>query len=102
MELITLMITKDTFFGGRAKTFGFLALTSGACGLAVTALGIVSLSTSRTCLESFPPKCYGGVDALTNTGSIFNIYFLMFWIGLTLVGLAYFSGKAVKLNLLKK
>jgi hypothetical protein len=97
------MITKDSFFGSGAKTFGFLALISGACGLAVTALGIVSLSTSRMCLAIFPPKCYGGVEAtLTNTGSIFNIYFLIFWIGLTLVGLAYFSGKVVRLNLLKK
>jgi hypothetical protein len=86
-------ITIRLLFGSEAKTFGFLALTCGSCASVITAAGILPAS-GRTCLDSFPRQCFGGLEAaLTDTGSIFNIYFLIFWIALALVGLVFFKTK---------
>jgi hypothetical protein len=91
-------ITIRLLFGNKAKTFGFLAITCGSCASVITAAGILAAS-NRTCLDIFPGQCFGGLEAaLTDTGSIFNAYFLIFWIALALVGLVFFKTRFVLLE----
>lgn len=81
-------MSKNLLFGNRAKTVGFIALTCGVCASALTASVIAIYASTRMCLLLLPPKCYGGIEmALTNSSSIFNIYFLIIWITLAFVGL---------------